>query len=102
MQVDAYEKRCQKKFDQLNRKMNAIADKKDKEWLKLRQQKIAYEARLRNRRNETNQVKQLTGLDDVIKSALALTASLLDDDQLYDFKKEIKARLPELMWHPSQ
>jgi len=37
MQVDAYEKRCQKKFDQLNRKMNAIADKKDKEWLKLRQ-----------------------------------------------------------------
>ena len=58
MQVDAYEKRCQKKFDQLSRKMNAIADKKDKEWLKLRQQKIAYEARLRNRRNscKRNQV----------------------------------------------
>ena len=52
MQVDKYEQRCQKQLDQLSQKMNAISDKKDAEWLRLRKRKIACEARLRSRRSE--------------------------------------------------
>ena len=52
MQFNQYEQKCQKQIEQIKRKMNAISNKKDKEWLRLRQQKIAYELRLRDRREE--------------------------------------------------
>ena len=37
MQFNQYEQKCLKQIDQISRKMNAISDKKDKEWLRLRQ-----------------------------------------------------------------
>ena len=62
-EVVKYEQKCQQQIDQINRKMDAIANKKDKEWLKLRKQRIACEARLRNRRSEANKNSQLPMLN---------------------------------------
>ena len=52
--------------------MDAIANKKDKEWLKLRKQKIACEARLRNRLSEATKNTQLPMLNLMIKQTITL------------------------------
>ena len=36
MELESYEKKSLRKIAQLTRKMNAIVNKKDKEWLRLR------------------------------------------------------------------
>lgn len=48
MQMDNYRRKCQDHIVELQGKMAAI-DKKNPQWSKYRMQKIAYEARLRNR-----------------------------------------------------
>ena len=98
MQVDKYEQRCQKQLDQLTQKMNAIADKKNAEWLKLRKRKIACEARLRSRRSEATRTVQLPILDRVLMEALSLAQAVIAPDQLADLKADLKKRLPSLMW----
>ena len=76
--------------------MNAISNKKDKEWLRLRQQKIAYQLRLRDRREEEKKNNQSPMVDQMTMKVLELTAYLLAPDQLCDFKAEMKMRLPKL------
>ena len=97
MQVDKYEQRCQKQLDQLNKKMNAINNKKDAEWLKLRKRKIACEARLRSRRSEATRTVQLPMLDQVLMEALSLAQAVIAPNQLADLKADLKKRLPSLM-----
>ena len=97
MQVDKYEVKCQKQLEQLNQKMKAIDNKKDREWLKLRKRKIACEARLRGRQSEAIRVKQLPMLDLMLQKALALTQELIGPDQLIDFKADLKKRGIDLM-----
>ena len=72
MQVEKYEQRCKKQLEQISQKMNAISNRKDAEWLKLRKTKIACEARLRSRRSEANKAVQLPTLDLVVMEALSL------------------------------
>ena len=97
MQVEKYEQRCKKQLEQISQKMNAISNKKDSEWLKLRKTKIACEARLRSRRSEATRTVQLPILDRVLMEALSLAQAVVAPDQLADLKADLKKRLPSLM-----
>ena len=52
MKMQDYESKCQAHIDQLSDQMAVINDKKNIMWLKLRKQKVAYKARLRNRQKK--------------------------------------------------
>ena len=48
MKAADYENKCLNRLDELSGEMNDINDKKDAKWRRLRKQRIAIEARVRN------------------------------------------------------
>ena len=74
--------------------MSEINDRKDPEWLKLRKQKIAYEARLRNRLCEKKRSDRNFTVDQVMKATVNLTIAMLPQDKVSEFMAEIDAKVP--------
>ena len=75
--------------------MSEINDRKDPEWLRLRKQKIAYEARLRNRLSEKKRSDRNFTVDQVMKAAVNFTVAMLPPDKVSEFKAQIEAQIPK-------
>ena len=75
--------------------MSEINDRKDPEWLRLRKQKIAYEARLRNRLSEKKRSDRNCTVDQVMKAAVNFTIAMLPPDKVSEFKAQIETQIPK-------
>ena len=79
--ISDYRAKCHAKLVELDAQMELIGNKKDAEWKKLRKQRIAYQARLRNRFNEHSTLEKITQVTDVTKMVLQMALALLPDSQ---------------------
>ena len=73
MAISIYQEKCLRQIASLSQRMQAIGDNKDREWLRLRAQKIAYEKRLRDR-TKVQTAKDQIALRDAIIALLSQEA----------------------------
>ena len=76
--------------------MDVINDKKDAKWRKLRKQRIATQARMRNCNKSENVAEQNQMLNKVIKATLALTGAVLPQYQVNGFLNDVGEEVPGL------
>lgn len=69
--------------------MEAIGSKQDKEWQKLRKQKMALEARLSSRIQESGRAEKIKQVGEVSKALLDMVYELLNAEK----KKELSKRI---------
>ena len=62
--------------------MASINDRKDAEWLRLRKQKIAYQARLRNRQAQANIVDQTAIIEKIAEKIVSEAAGVIPAQKL--------------------
>lgn len=69
--------------------MSAIGDKKNPQWLKFRKQKIAFEARLRKRRQDVLRKDSQSKLDEILQFTIAIAIDSLPSDKVSKFKADV-------------
>ena len=89
MKAAEYEDKCLRRMDEIEGEMEVINDKKDAKWRRLRKQRIAIEARVRNtiKDESVNELNQT--LNKVIKATLILTEAALPSHRVDSFLKDI-------------
>ena len=75
--------------------MDAIGNKKDSEWKRLRKQRIAYEARLRNRMSKSKRNDQIQQMDLVIENVISMALQLCPSDNLKALKSDLSSHIPK-------
>ena len=90
-----YQEKCNTKLKILKEKMEAIGDKKNLQWQKLRKQKIAYEARLRNRMHEDSRKKQVLQAPAVSKALLKMALAVLPPEKQLELRHRISTEVQD-------
>ena len=70
--------------------MASINDRKDPEWLRLRKQKIAYQARLRNRQAQANIVDQTAVIEKIMEKIVSDAAEAIPAEKIKQFYAAIE------------
>lgn len=77
-----YLRKCRTQIAKLDSQMASINDRKNPEWLRLRKQKIAYQARLRNRETQAKIVDQTVIMEKVIEKIVSEAVQLIPAEKL--------------------
>ena len=77
MTAKEYKAHCEEVYRRLDEQMDAIGDKRHPEWRRLRKQKIAQQARLRNKFSKEQTEHQLAVIDSVTETLVSEVVKLL-------------------------
>ena len=91
MDVKDYVRICEEHMANILGKMDAIGDKRDPEFKRLRKQKIAYNARLRNRLVRSGRKSQLVQTEIVIQNVLDLARKLCPSHKRVQMDAKLQA-----------
>ena len=93
MKMEDYLRICEQHIAEIQGKMDAIGDNLDPEYKRLRKQKIAYNARLKNRLVRSGRQSQLIQTDIVIQNVLDLARQLCPAGK----REQMNAKLQSLL-----